>query len=409
MTSGVHMLMFCLLLFVLLPAVVTAQPISVRAATVIDGAGKILKNATVFVDNGRIVRIDRDQAVVPTYDLGVATLLPGFIDTHVHLTAHFGKNGRASNEGETPAEATLFAYENGYATLMSGFTTVQSLGAPLDKELRDAFARGVPGPRLLTSLGSLNERTGTPDEIRERVRKFVADGADVIKLFASKSIREGGGKTMTDEQIAAACGEANALGKRSWVHAHAPDAIAAAARLGCFAVTHGSQATEAEFRLMSERATWFEPNIGLVTQNYIENKAKYLGIGNYDEAGFAFMEKGIPMKLAMFKAAIKHRGLRIINGTDAVAGAHGRNIEETIYRVQKAGQREIDAITALTATNAAALGLGDRVGKIAVGMEADLVAVDGDPLDDVTALRRVVFVMKSGRVHKNSGRYTSSR
>ena len=301
----------------------------------------------------------------------------------------------------TPAEQILYATENAYATLMAGFTTIQSLGAPLDRELRDALARGVPGPRLLTSLGSLNETTGTREQIRERVRKFVADGADLIKLFASKSIREGGAQTMTDEQVAAACGEASAAGKRSWVHAHAASAIAAAARGGCFAVTHGSQATAAEFRLMADRGTFFEPNIGLVSQNYIANKPRFLGIGNYDEAGFAFMEKGIPQKLAMFKQAMKQQGLKIIMGTDAVAGAHGRNAQEILYRVRAAGQSPMDAIVAATSLNAQSLRMADQIGTLAPGMQADLVVVDGDPVKDITALERVVFVMKGGRVYKN--------
>ncbi len=152
---------------------------------------------------------------------------------------------------------------------------------------------------------------------------------------------------------------------------------------------------------MAEHGTFFEPNIGLVSQNYIENKARYLGIGNYDEAGFRFMEEGIPRKLEMFKRAMKTKGLKIIMGTDATAGAHGQNAREIIYRVQVAGQPAMDAIVAATSLNAQALRLGDHIGSIAPGMEADLIAVDGDPLRDITALRRVVFVMKGGRVYKN--------
>jgi len=152
---------------------------------------------------------------------------------------------------------------------------------------------------------------------------------------------------------------------------------------------------------MVQRGTFFEPNVGLVTQNYLENKPRYLGIGNYDEAGFRFMEEGIPRKLDMFKRAIKQPGLKIIMGTDATAGAHGQNAREIVYRVQVGGQRPMDAIRAATSLNADALGLGDRIGAIAAGMEADLIAVDGDPLTDITALQRVVFVMKGGRVYKH--------
>jgi imidazolonepropionase-like amidohydrolase len=268
--------------------------------------------------------------------------------------------------------------------------------------VRGAIARGiVPGPRLLTSIRPVNENTGSPEQIRAFVRAVKDAGADLVKLFASKSIREGGAQTMTDAQIQAACSEAAALGLRSWVHAHSPTAMRAASLAGCTAIAHGSQATDEVLKLMAERGTYFEPNIGLVSQNYLQNKSQYLGIGNFDEEGFAYTEKGIPMKLEMFKRALKVSGLKLIMGTDAGAGAHGRNAEEIIYRVQMAGQRAADALTGATSLNAQALGLADRIGSLAPGMNADLIAVDGDPLRDITALRRVVFVMKDGNVYRN--------
>jgi imidazolonepropionase-like amidohydrolase len=177
--------------------------------------------------------------------------------------------------------------------------------------------------------------------------------------------------------------------------------VRASAQAGCYAVTHGSMVTDAELALMAQRGTFFEPNIGLVTQNYLENKPKYLGIGNYDEAGFKFMEEGIPRKLDMFKRALKTPGLKLIMGTDATAGAHGQNAREIVYRVKVAGQNPMDAIVAATSLNAEALGMEGRIGAIAPGMEADLIAVAGNPLEDITALQRVVFVMKGGKVYKN--------
>ena len=376
-------------------------PVVIRAGVIIDGKGAVHRNSAVVVQQGRIVKID-PAAGKADYDLSRFTVLPGLIDTHVHIASHFGKDGRIAGAGETPAQAILYSAENAYVTLMSGFTTIQSIGSPSDLELREAIARGrFPGPRLLTSIDPLNENSGTPDEIRAKVRALVARGADLIKLFASKSIREGGGKTMSDEQIQAACDEARKAGKRTWVHAHAADAVRAAAEAGCFTVTHGSQVTDAELRLMVERGTFFEPNIGLVSQNYIENKQRYLGTGNYDEAGFAFMQKGIPLKLAMFKNAMTHKGLKLIMGTDATAGAHGQNARETVSRVKQAGQDPMEAIFGTTSLAAEALGLKDRVGSLAPGMEADLVAVAGDPLQDITALQRVAFVMKGGKVAKN--------
>jgi imidazolonepropionase-like amidohydrolase len=186
-----------------------------------------------------------------------------------------------------------------------------------------------------------------------------------------------------------------------WVHAHAASAVRASALAGCTTVTHGSQITDAEAELMAERGTFFEPQTGLLLQNYLENKARYLGEGNYDEAGFKFMEDGIALNDAMFKMAIRHKGLKINMGTDAVAGAHGQNAREIIYRVQKGGQPAMDAIISATSINADAIALKDRIGSLAPGMEADLIAVDGDPLTDISALLRVVFVMKGGKIHRN--------
>jgi imidazolonepropionase-like amidohydrolase len=376
--------------------------ITIRAGTLLDGKGGSQRDVTIVVEGSKIKSVGAGSGA-PTYDLSRLTVLPGLVDTHVHIDSHFGKDGRASNTGETPTQRILSSAENAYVTLMAGFTTVQSIGSASDLDLRDAIARGVlPGPRILTSVSPINENTGTPAQIRDFAKARIAQGADLVKLFASKSIREGGDQTMTDEQVRAACEEANAANKRTWVHAHAASAVRAAVQGGCFAVTHGSMVTDQELALMAQKGTFFEPNIGLVSQNYIENKPRFLGIGNYDEAGFRFMEEGIPRKLDMFKRAMKHRGLKIIMGTDATAGAHGQNAREIIYRVQVAGQPAMDAIVAATSLNASALRMSDQIGTLAPGLEADLIAVDGDPLRDITALRRVVFVMKGGKVYKNA-------
>jgi imidazolonepropionase-like amidohydrolase len=377
----------------------------IRASSALDGQGRSVPDAAVVVQGGKIVSVESGRAGAATYDLRGLTLLPGLIDTHVHIDTHFGKDGRATSQGETPQQSMLYSVENAWVTLMAGFTTVQSIGSPSDVDLRTAIARGVvPGPRLLTSIRPVNENTGTPDEIRAFVRKVKADGADLIKLFASKSSREGGTQTMTDAQIQAGCGEAKAVGLRSWVHAHSPSSIRAATLAGCTSVTHGSQATDVELALMQQHGTFFEPNIGLVSQNYLENKPRYLGIGNFNEEGFAFTEKGIPMKREMFKRALTVSGLKLIMGTDAGAGAHGRSAEEIIYRVQVAGQPPRDAIVDATSHNAMSLGLAERIGALAPGLDADLIAVDGNPLEDITALRRVVFVMRGGTVYKNVAR-----
>jgi imidazolonepropionase-like amidohydrolase len=373
----------------------------IRAGVLLDGRGGRQTGATIVVESGRIRNVGASSERA-TYEFPALTILPGLIDTHVHIDTHFGRDGKATREGETPQQTLLYAAENAYRMLMSGFTTTQSIGSRLDLDLRQAIARGIlPGPRLLTSVDPVRDTTGTPDEIRAFVRRVVAEGADVIKLFASQSIRDGGAQTMSDAQIQAACDEARRLDRRTWVHAHADSAVRAAAAAGCWAVTHGTQVSDATMALMAERGTFFEPNIGLLLQNYIEHKDRYLGTGNFTEAGFAFMEKGIPLSLDMFRRALTVKGLKLVMGTDAGAGAHGRNAQEIVYRAQRAGQPAGDAIAGATSRAAEALGLADRIGSIMPGYEADLIGVVGDPTRDITALERVAFVMKGGRVYKN--------
>lgn len=377
------------------------KPVTIKAGLVLDGKGGAMRNAVIKVQGGRIVEI-APAGGQADYDLGGLTVMPGMIDTHVHLTWHFGKDGRYATQDENAGQTMLNTLGNAYITLMAGFTTVQSVGDIREKDLRDLIAKGtLPGPRVLTSLTAITSASMTPEQMRDHVRKMADGGADLIKIFASKSIRDGGGRTLSDEQIQAAIGEARARGLRTVIHAYGDDSIKACVEAGCTSIEHGSLVSDDVLRLLAERGVYFDPNIGLVIQNYIAHKAQYLGIGNYTEEGFAQMEKAIPINLDMFKRALKIKGLKIVFGTDAVAGAHGRNAEEAIYRVQKGGQDPMEAIISMTSLAAQALGLGTKVGMLAPGMEADIVAVAGDPLKDITALRRVTFVMKSGTVYKN--------
>jgi imidazolonepropionase-like amidohydrolase len=394
----------CFFAALLLTTFAAAQDrlIVLKATTVHDGKGQVVHNTIIVVEGGKIARIGGNApAGAITYDLTSLTVTPGWIDTHAHIFWHFD-NGRLAGKDEPPVCAMLHAADNAILTLNAGFTTIQSPGSPEDKDLRDAIARGVlPGPRMLTSLEPLTEQSGPPEKLRELVRERKQQGADFIKLFASKSIREGGTQTMSDEQLQAACGEARSLGLRTIVHAHSAESAKAATLAGCTTIEHGAYVTDDVFALMAQRGTYYDPNIGLVLQNYLANKEKFLGIGNYNEQGFAFMEKGIAIVLDTFKKALKHKDLKIVYGTDAVAGAHGRNYEEFIVRVRDGGQDPMAAIMSATSISAESLGLKDKVGAIAPGMEADIIAMDGDPLRDVTAARRVVFVMKAGKVYKN--------
>ena len=377
-----------MLLFAPAAAFAQQHPIVLQADTVLDGKGNIIRNTTIVIEGSKITQVGgRAPAGAIVYNLKGLTVTPGWIDTHVHILWHF-VNGRLAGRDEPPAQAMLSAADNAVLTLDAGFTTIQSPGAPDDAYLRDAIARGIfPGPRIRTSLEPLTEASGPPEKLRELVRERKQQGADLIKIFASKSIREGGAQTTSDAQLEAACGEAKAVGLRTLVHAHSAAAAKAATLAGCTAIEHGAYVTDEVFELMAQHGTYFDPNIGLVLQNYLQNKEKFIGIGNYTEEGFAFMEKGVAIMLETFKKALRHKDLKIVYGTDAVAGAHGRNYEEFIVRVRDGGQDPMAAVVSATSISAESMGMQDRIGSIAPGMEADIVAFDGNPLQDVTAAR----------------------
>jgi imidazolonepropionase-like amidohydrolase len=388
--------------FILFSQLVLAQdPVVLRVGTLLDGKGGVQHNVDVVVQGGAITKIGKheDGKVI---DLRKYTVLPGMIDTHVHIGWHFGPDGRYQPRETSQTNALGYAMENAYDTLMGGFTTVQSVGSPIDVDLRAAINRGIlPGPRVLTSIGAINNPKLTVEEIRANIQKFAADKADLIKIFASKSFRDGGGQTLSKEQIDAACGEAKAVHLRAIVHVYGPDTIREVSEAGCTSIEHGTLITPAVLKFIADHGTYFDPNIGLVAQNYLAHRANYLGIGNYTEEGMAAMQRSIPASLAVFKLALKTPNLKIIYGTDAVAGAHGHNVEELIYRVQTGGQKPYDAIVSATSLSAESLRMDKQIGTLAPGYQADLIAVSGDPLKDVSILRHVAFVMKGGKVFKS--------
>ena len=376
--------------------------IVVRAATVIDGTGTVRRGTDVVVRNGRIVELRpaRGRADV---DLGNRVLAPGLIDTHVHLGWYVTAKGRLHqrDDGDDERTAILNAAGNAQRMLQAGFTTVQSVGGSEDGPVRDAIARGVlAGPRILTTLGSLSERAGPPDSIRAIIRRFKGQGADAIKIFASASIRDGGVQTMTQEQLDAACGEAKAQGLRSIVHAHAASAAKAAVRAGCTQVDHGVLVDDEALQMMAKAGTYFEPQCELVSRNYLDHKEWFRGIGNYNDEGFAAMDRSLVLRKALVQRYHAVKGLKVVYGTDAVAGAHGMNGRDLVCRVRENGESAVDAITSATSLSAESMGLGSSIGRVAPGYEADLVAFDGDPRRDAAAFMRVAFVMKGGVIHR---------
>jgi imidazolonepropionase-like amidohydrolase len=389
-------------------SIVPAKRIVIAASEILDGKGGVLHDTRIVIEGSKIVAIDPKAGPVD-YDLRGLTVLPGWIDAHVHITWSFGPDGKNAGPSGTTPQAAYAAASNAWLTLMAGFTTVQDVGSPTTIPLRDAIAQSrLPGPRILTAgepLSGRGQQTGTPDEIRAFVRKQKASGADLIKIYASGGMTRGA-MTMSQEQLSAACDEARKQGLRSLVHAFR-DAVHAATVAGCTEVEHGLGASDEDLKLMAARGTYIDPQAGLLLETYLQYKDRYLAAPYYTEEGFAAMPGLIHAHQGFIKRALQVPGLKIVYGTDAVAGAHGQNAEDFIHRVRDCGMDPMAAMVSANSLGAEALGMTDQIGSIAPGLQADIIAVIGNPLTDITAVRRVVFVMKGGVVYKNSGRSVS--
>ncbi len=378
------------------------RPVVLITDRALDGRGNLLRGSRIGVAGGRITSL-KAPAAGATIDLRGYTVMPGWIDTHVHLDSHFDRTGRIATDIEPPLEAALGIALAGWETLMGGFTTVQSVGSLTERPLRNIIRdHGFPGPRVLTSLEWIEgkgDSTGTPEQMRAIVRERKAQGADLVKIFASTSQRVGARPTLTEAQLRIFCDEAAAQGLRSMVHAYRSQ-VSAAARAGCKQVEHATYATAEDIATAVRMGTFISPQVGLVVQNYIANKARYLGVGNYTEAGMATMDRDLPLDFDICRIAVATPGAKVVFSTDATAGAHGHNAEEFLGRVAHCGQSPMAALVSAQSLAAEALGMGDRLGRLAPGYEADIIALDGDPLADLTAVRRVVFVMRGGVVYK---------
>jgi imidazolonepropionase-like amidohydrolase len=376
--------------------------IVIQAGTVLDGKGGVLRNQQILIEGATIRSVGVGTAR-PTYDLRALTVMPGWIDTHVHMNWHMDANHKSVSGGDKPEDAALYTAGDAWITLLGGFTTVQSVGAAIDGVVRDRIAQGMlPGPRLLTSLRQITARSGDAEALRALVRRTKSEGADVIKLFATTGLGAGGNQSMSNEQIEAVCSEAEAVGLRAVVHAIGDSGARAAVLAGCTSIEHGTFLQDATLDLMAQRGTYFDPNL-LVLHNYLDNRASY----TFNEQALATLEKGIAPTIDALRRARAHH-VKIIFGTDAVAGAHGRNAEEFVYRVNDANEKPGDVLISATSLAAESLGLRDQIGTLAPGFQADLVATEGNPLEDITAVRRVVFVMKGGVVYRNETRAGSA-
>src|SRR5580698_1121288 len=376
-----------------------ARRIVIQTSTILDGKGGALKDQQIVIEGSEIRAVAAGKAKAD-YDLRGLTVMPGWIDTHIHLNWHMDANNKSVSNGAKPEDMALATAGDAWITLAGGFTTVQSVGAAIDANVRDFVNRGLlAGPRILTSFrqiqGTSQDKTRpSPEALRELVRKTKQDGADVIKLFATTGLGAGGEQSMTDEQIQAVCSEAKAVGLRSVVHAIGDAGARAAVLAGCTSIEHGTSIKDETLGLMAQHGTFFDPNL-LVLHNYLDNRQSY----TFPAASLATIEKGIAPTEDVLRRARAHT-VKVVFGTDAVAGSHGRNAEEFVYRVRDAHDKPMDAIVSATSVSAESLGLGREIGTVAPGFQADLVATDGNPLEDITAVRRVVFVMKSGKVYR---------
>jgi imidazolonepropionase-like amidohydrolase len=230
------------------------------------------------------------------------------------------------------------------------------------------------------------------------VRRRQAQGADFIKIFGANSIQAGGAPSFSAAQLAALCGEARRAGLRSVVHIQSDASLEAAAAAGCDQAEHGFFASAEGLGLLAGRGIDFDPQCRLVFANYLGHRDRLAGIRGFDSAGFAQMERMLPTFPPLIRIALATPGLNILYGSDATAGAHGNNADDLVCRVREAGQAPMDALVTATSRNAAALGLGDRIGTLAPGYQADLIGLEGNPLEEIEAVKRVRFVMRAGRV-----------
>ncbi|MGH7672337.1 MAG: amidohydrolase family protein [Gemmatimonadales bacterium] len=418
------------LLAVQQPAPVTA----IRAGTVVDGTGAApVKNAVILVQEDRItavgpnVRIPSGATVI---DLSEWTVLPGFVDAHVHLTGHIIGDGDWQHQDlvETAAQRALLGAAHAQQTLEAGFTTVRNVGADAftDVALRNAVTAGwVPGPRILGAGnsfgingghcdGSAGYQPDSPisrgtvetgaadgvDEVREAVRYTVKHGADVVKICATGGVLSPtdsvGVQQYTEEEMRAVVEAARMLERRVAAHAHGLEGIKAAVRAGVTSIEHGSILDDEGVRMMKERGTYLVPT--LMAGEAVERLAQQ----NRLPPAIAAKALAIaPRMRDSFRRAVSG-GVKIALGTDAGVFPHGTNGHEFTL-MTRFGMTPMQAIVAGTLSGATLLGLERAIGTVAAGKRADLVAVRGDPLQNIALLERVGFVMKDGQVFKRDG------
>ncbi|PYK75674.1 MAG: amidohydrolase [Verrucomicrobia bacterium] len=415
------------------------QLIVLKAARLFDGkSNALLQNAVVIVQGDKIVDAGSNLPIpsgAQVIDLGDATLAPGFMDAHTHLTADFSGNYNERrlqqldlNVSEQAIRATAFAR----ATVEAGFTTVRDMGSRfvashefVDVALRNSINKGViVGPRMLVATKGIGATGGhfdptggfrdflfgrepdytdgianSPDEIRKTVRFEVKNGADVIKAAVSGGVLSLGDEVdtpqLTPAEMTALVDESHRLRKRVAVHCHGDQAAREAIEAGVDSIEHGSFMKPETLTMMKKKGTFLTPT--LMASEWIMSK-----LDNYPPALQAKAKAATAARSEMFRNAVK-MGIKISLGTDAAVYPHGQNAKEFKLMVDL-GMSAIDALKSATSNDAELLGIGQKVGTLEKGKLADVIAMPGDPTSDITATERVSFVMKEGKIIRQGPR-----
>jgi imidazolonepropionase-like amidohydrolase len=410
-----------------------SKTIVLKAARLFDGkSASLLTPGIVVVSDGKIVAAGANAtapAGAEVIDLGDATLLPGFIDAHTHVTMMYTtdyKQAMLDGLQKSIPEQTLDAVENARVTLMAGFTTVRDVGSRhfIDVGLRNAIRNGkVPGPRMLVSVhaigatgghcddtgfrsGVFGKETGPeegvangPDEVRYAVRLAHKYGADIIKTCASGGVLSLADDVdtpqLTQDEMNALIDEAHALKRKVAAHAHGAEAAKRAIRAGVDSIEHGSFLDDEALDMMKQHGTYYVP-----TLMALQGLSEQMQAGMYIPPAFrAKAELAMTSLHKTFQRALA-KGVKIGLGTDAAVYPHGRNAEE-FHQMVDLGMKPLDALRAGTSSDADLLGLADKIGTLEHGKLADIVAIPGNPLQDIRQTEHVFFVMKEGVVFKN--------
>jgi imidazolonepropionase-like amidohydrolase len=426
-----HLVLLLCLLALPVGAAEPSKPLVLKAARLFDAkTGRLVTPGLVVVIDGKITAVG-SNATVPAgaqvHELGDATLLPGFMDAHTHITGQPGEDWRQDvidRMQRTIPERTLDALPYARATLMAGFTTVRNLGSEdyLDVGLRNGIRRGkAVGPRIIAATSGLGTTGGHcdggnswrkgllaqesgqgvadgPEAFRLMVREHIKYGADLIKVCATGGVLSRNDDVdspqLTQAEMDAIVDEAHARKRKVAAHAHGAEGAKRALRAGVDSIEHGSFLDDEALELMKKKGTY-----------YVPTALALKGVRERFEKGLLAPEQ-IP-KFKAAEAAAKQtlrkavtRGVRIAFGTDAGVFAHGKNAGEFALLVE-AGLAPADALRAATTVNAELLGLTDRLGTLEAGKLADVVAVPGDPLQDIRRTEQVFFVMKEGVIYRN--------